>query len=73
VIVPDSVAHRYPPRGTGVTPPTLGDLTTRQLIAALILAHQGRPTTRRLDLARRGATVDDARAELRRRSAVGHA
>jgi len=53
--------------------PPLGDLSTREVIAAIILAHQGQPTVRRLDLARRGATVDDARRELRRRSAVGHA
>ncbi len=67
-IVPGLTELHHPPT---VAPPPFGDLATRELIAALILAHQGRPTTRRLDL--RGATVDDARAELRRRSAVGHA
>jgi hypothetical protein len=46
-------------------------LSSRQLIAAIILSHQGLPTVRRLDLARRGATIDDARAELRRRSRLG--
>ncbi len=54
-----------------VAPPPLGDLSSRQLIAAIILSHQGLPTVRRLDLARRGATIDDARAELRRRSRLG--
>ena len=69
MIVPDAVTIRHSPT---VAPP-LGDLSTREVIAAIILAHQGQPTVRRLDLARRGATVDDARRELRRRSAVGHA
>jgi len=69
MIVPDAVTIRHSPT---VAPP-LGDVTTRELIAAVILAHQGRPAVRRLDLGRRGATVDDARRELRRRSAVGHA
>ncbi len=57
-----------PPRAI---PPALGDLSSRQLIAAIILNHQGQPTVRRLDLARRGATIDDARRELRRRSRLG--
>jgi len=46
-------------------------LSSRQLIAAIILAHQGQPAVHRLDLARRGATIDDARRELRRRSRLG--
>ena len=54
-----------------VAPPPLGDLSSRQLIAAIILAHQGHPAVHRLDLARRGATIDDARRELRRRSRLG--
>jgi len=41
------------------------------LITAVILSYQGQPTVRRLDLARRGATIDDARRELRRRSSLG--
>jgi len=65
------VPQVYPVYPASTHPPALGDLATRELIAAVILAYQGRPTTRRLDLARRGATPDDARAELRRRSAVG--
>ncbi len=52
-------------------PPAFGDVTTRELIGALIAYCQGHPSTRRLDLGRRGATPDDARRELRRRSAVG--
>jgi hypothetical protein len=46
-------------------------MSTRELIGAVIATYQGLPAVRRLDLARRGATPDDARAELRRRSAVG--
>jgi len=46
-------------------------LSSRQLIAAIIADYQGQPTVHRLDLARRGATIDDARAELRRRSRLG--
>ena len=70
-IVPASVAHEYPPSGPVVTPPPFGDLSSRQLIAAIIADYQGQPTVHRLDLARRGATIDDARAELRRRSRLG--
>ncbi len=71
-IVPETASHEYPPCGPTVTPPpALGDLTTREVIAAIILSYQGHPSTRRLDLARRGATIDDARRELRRRSSLG--
>jgi len=70
-MVPDTATHRYPPCGPTVTPPPFGDVTTRELIGAIITDHQRQPTVRRLDLGRRGATIDDARAELRRRSAVG--
>ena len=73
MIVPETATHGYPPSGPVVTPPPFGDLSARQLIAAIILSYQGLPTVHRLDLARRGATPDDARRELRRRSAVGHA
>ncbi len=71
MIVPEIVAREYPPCGPTVTPPPFGDLSTRELIGALIAAHQGHPSTRRLDLGRRGATPDDARRELRRRSRLG--
>ncbi len=54
-----------------VAPPAFGDLSTRQLIAAIIANHQGLPTVRRLDLGQRGATPDDVRRELRRRSSLG--
>ena len=70
-MVPETTTHEYPPCGPTVTPPPLGDLSTREVIAAVILAHQGHPTVRRLDLAQRGATIDDARRELRRRSNLG--
>ena len=56
-----------------VAPPAFGDMSTRELIGALIAYCQGHPSTRRLDLGRRGATPDDVRRELRRRSAVGNA
>ena len=72
-MVPETTTHEYPPSGPTVTPPPFGDMTTKELIGALIAYCQGHPSTRRLDLGRRGATPDDARAELRRRSAVGHA
>jgi len=54
-----------------VPPPPFGDMSTKELIGALIAAYQGHPSTRRLDLGQRGATPDDVRRELRRRSAVG--
>jgi hypothetical protein len=71
--IPDATTVGYPPCSPTVTPPPFGDMTTRELIGALIAACQGHPSTRRLDLGRWGATPDDARRELRRRSAVGHA
>jgi len=71
VIVPVSTTVEYPPSDPTVTPPPFGDMTTRELIGALIAACQGHPSTRRLDLGRRGATPDDARRELRRRSRLG--
>jgi len=71
VSLPESVTKMYPACSPTVPPPPFGDLSTRELVTALILAHQGQPPTRRLDLARRGATPDDARRELRRRSEVG--
>jgi len=67
-ILPAQTERHNPPRAI---PPALGDLSSRELITALIANHQGLPTVRRLDLARRGATPDDVRRELRRRSAVG--
>ena len=75
VILPENVTYRHDQHSQVVTPatapPPLGDLSTRHLIAAIIAAGQGQPTTRRLDLGRRGVSLDEARAELRRRSAVG--
>ncbi len=71
MMITGRVAHEYYLCGPTVPPPPLGDLSTRELIRALITTHQGRPTTRRLDLDRHGATPDDVRRELRRRSAVG--
>jgi hypothetical protein len=71
MIVAEKTPREYPPSGPAVTPPPFGDLSSRELITALILAHQGLPTVRRLDLGRRGATPDDARRELRRRSSLG--
>lgn len=71
-IIADVTPHGYSPGDTRTAPPPpFGDLGTKELIAAIILAHQGGPAVRRLDLGRRDATIDDARAELRRRSAVG--
>ena len=70
MIVPDLVTIRHTPT---VAPPPFGDMTTRELIGALIVYCQGHPSTRRIDLGQRGATPDDVRRELRRRSAVGHA
>ena len=67
-MLPVLTQPNHPPT---VAPPPLGDLSSRQLIAAIILSYQGQPTVRRLDLARRGATIDDAQAELRRRSRLG--
>ena len=64
-------AQTEPHNTPTVAPPALGDLSSRKLITALIANHQGLPTVRRLDLGQRGATPDDVRRELRRRSAVG--
>ena len=69
IVLPPIELHHSP----AVTAPPLGDMSTRELIGALIADYQGQPTVRGLDLSRRGATPDDVRRELRRRSAVGHA
>jgi len=54
-------------------PPPFGDVATKTLIVVLVAAHEGIPVPDHLRLDRRGATPDDVRRELRRRSAVGHA
>ncbi len=73
MILPETTPVENPPSDPTVTPPPFGDLSTRELIGALIAYCQGHPSTRRLDLGRRGATPDDVRRELRRRSAVADA
>ncbi len=50
-------------------PPPLGDLTTRRLVALVLMAQRNGHTAQALRV--RGASVNDARLELRRREVLG--
>jgi hypothetical protein len=53
-------------------PPPLGDVTTRRLVASMLLTAESNDPDRLLAFFRlRGATVEDVRQELQRRETVG--
>ncbi len=50
-------------------PPPLGDLSTRRLVALVLMAERNGHVAHALKA--RGASINDARRELRRREVVG--
>ncbi len=64
MMVPES-----PPSVNESPPPPLGDLSTRRLVALILMGQRNGHIAHALKV--RGATTNDARVELRRREAVG--
>ncbi len=58
-----------PPNVNEPSPPPLGDLATRRLVTLVLMGQRSGHVTQALNV--RGASMDDARRELRRREYLG--
>ncbi len=64
MMVPES-----PPSVNESLPPPLGDLATRRLVTLVLMGQRSGHVAHALRI--RGASIDDARRELRRRETLG--